>query len=91
MYRKLNSFRPLANMHKYLLSRNAGSNDIEQLLLDLDVDYSADSARAASLIPENPSIRALSIGLAFAHFLFGDTRAVILFVVQPGDACIFDK
>lgn len=28
--------------------------------------------------------RTLAFGIALAHFLFGDTAAVVLFIVQPG-------
>jgi hypothetical protein len=64
--------------------RNAGRMELEQLMLDLDVEFSSDPFKASKLIPENPSIRILAIGLALAHFLFGDTSAVVLFIVQPG-------
>jgi len=44
-----------------------------------------DPATVASLIPDNPTIRILAFAIAMAHFVFGDTSAVVLFVVQPGE------
>lgn len=37
------------------------------------------------MIPDNGSIKMLAFGLAMAHFVYGDTKACILFIVQPGE------
>ena len=37
------------------------------------------------MIPENTSIKMLAFGLAMAHFVYGDKKACILFIVQPGE------
>ena len=37
------------------------------------------------MVPENASIRMLAFGLAMAHFVYGDNKASILFIVQPGE------
>ena len=37
------------------------------------------------MIPDNGSIKMLAFGLAMAHFIYGDTKASVLFIVQPGE------
>ena len=64
--------------------RNSDDADLQELLLEVDADFSSDSSTASTLIPENPSVRVLAFGIALAHFLFGNSKAVVIFVVQPG-------
>jgi Eukaryotic glutathione synthase len=46
---------------------------------------SQDLVKVAKMIPENASIKMLAFGLAMAHFVYGDNKACILFIVQPGE------
>lgn len=41
--------------------------------------------KISKMIPDNGSIKMLAFGLAMAHFVYGDTKACILFIVQPGE------
>lgn len=55
------------------------------LLLHFIKPLSQDLAKVAKMIPENTSIKMLAFGLAMAHFVYGDNKACILFIVQPGE------
>ena len=44
-----------------------------------------DLSKVANMIPENTSIKMLAFGLAMAHFVYGDNKACIIFIVQPGE------
>ena len=77
--------KKVVDLHRYMLMRNAESKDLEDLLLDLDAEFSSDSATASTRIPDNPSTRIIAFGIAMAHFLYGDSKAIVLFVVQPGE------
>ena len=83
--------RKIGELHRYLLRRNAGSPSFEELLMALDVDYYSDPSTASTMIPENPSTRVIAFGIAMAHFLYGDSTAVVLFVVQPNERNFCDQ
>ena len=89
------SFGSLSNkvgdMHRYLLQRNAGSNQFASYLMSLDTEYSSDVQTASSMIPSNPSIRVAAFGMAMAHLLYGDNSAIVLFIVQPGERNFCDQ
>lgn len=77
----------VGQLHRYLLTRNAGSDELKSVLQAVDIpEYMIDDPNLASqCIPENGSIRALAQALSVAHFLYGDKEAIVLFVVQPGE------
>ena len=55
-------------------------------------DASSDGIKAlATRIPVNRSLRMLAVALAMAHYLYGDSTAVVAFVVQPGERNIADQ
>ena len=55
-------------------------------------DASSDGIKAlANRIPVNRSLRMLAVALAMAHYLYGDSTAVVAFVVQPGERNIADQ
>ena len=52
----------------------------------LFIDYfMKDLVEISKMIPDNGSIKMLAFGLAMAHFIYGDTKASVLFIVQPGE------
>ena len=55
-------------------------------------DSAASAIKAlAARIPVNRSMSMLAVALAMAHYLYGDTSAVVVFVVQPGERNIADQ
>eukprot|EP01041_Mallomonas_annulata_P001976 gene1976-3842_t len=81
----------VGELHRYIL--NHGSNDaiIQNILHETCNKNTINSDTAATMIPENNSIRVIAFSLAMAHFLFGDNTAVILFIVQPGERNMADQ
>jgi glutathione synthase len=86
--------KKVGDLHKFLLTRNSDSIIYQNLLKDIsEGQFSEDLnlEKTAKLIPNNRSVKMLAFGLAMAHFVFGDTKAHILFIVQPGEKNVADQ
>jgi hypothetical protein len=86
--------KKVGDLHKFLLTRNSESSIFQNLLKDVSegqFNEDLNLEKAANLIPNNRSVKMLAFGLAMAHFVFGDTKAHILFIVQPGEKNVADQ
>ena len=75
----------VGELHRYLLTRSGHSEAVKMILKEACPKLNVDPVSAASMIPENPSIRSLAFAIAMGHFVYGDSTAVVLFIVQPGE------
>ena len=84
----------VGELHRSLLKRNninhaafkeefSDSSDAGVILKASGLGaYSSDALGVAESIPLNESVQKLAFALAFSHFLYVDTKAVVLFVVR---------
>ena len=77
--------KKVGDFHRFILARNAESTMYEQLLTKTAPSYGSDIKTAVTAIPENTSIRVLALGIAMAHLLYANSKAVVIFVVQPNE------
>ncbi|KAI3643247.1 hypothetical protein MP228_012802 [Amoeboaphelidium protococcarum] len=69
------------DLHQYLSHRTGYFNDQDVSTMNI----------YASSMPRNQSLESVAAGLAMAHQLYKNSKAAVLFVVQPNERNIFDQ
>lgn len=85
-----------ARLHRHVLSRFAAeASDAGKAVRDhaasVGVHLSQRNGDLGQMIPDNPTLTALPGALAAAHKCYGKQKAVVLFVVQPGETNAVDQ
>ena len=79
--------KKVSEYHRFVLNRNKGRPELQAIIDATSLAPTADMLEkyTAENVVSNPSSTELAAVLAAAHRAHGDDKAVILFIVQPGE------
>ena len=81
----------VTTLHKYILEI-LDKDTIAWDTVTKKINYPFnDSSAVLKAVPDNVSTRMLAFGIAMAHLVFGNSKSIALFVVQPGERNVADQ